>query len=127
MLPEGVIAFMVHCQWLFLTASLQERPFHAGGLSALNILRYAHYLPIGGEKTISLYGEKTPPAWIRQTESLSFTFHKKPLFRDLGLKKQHTSIRDWQITISSPERAILELLYQVDDRGITFQFCCRDI
>ncbi len=101
---------------------LAEQPFHAGGLSALNILGYAHYLPIGGEKTISLYGEKTPPAWIRQIESLSFTFHKKPLFGDLGLKKQNTSVRDWQITISSPERAILELLYQVGDSGVDFKF-----
>ncbi len=97
-----------------------------GGLSALNILGYAHYLPIGEEKTIILYGEKAPPAWIRQMESPSFTFHKKPLFGDLGLKKQSTSIRDWQITISSPERAILELLYQVDDKGITFQFVSEE-
>jgi len=101
---------------------LAQLPFHVGGLSALNILGYAHYLPIGGEKTITLYGEKNPPAWIRQIESLSFTFYKKPFFRELGLKKQSTSIRDWQITISSPERAILELLYQVGDKGIDFKF-----
>jgi len=101
---------------------LAELPFHVGGLSALNILGYAHYLPIGKEKTFALYGEKVPPAWIRQMESPSFTLYKKPLFGDLGLKKQSTSIRDWQITISSPERAILELLYLVDDKGITFKF-----
>ena len=101
---------------------LARLSFHVGGLSALNILGYAHYLPIGGEKSITLYGKKTPPSWIRHIESLSFTFYKKPLFGDLGLKKQDTSIRDWQINISSPERAILELLYLVDDKGITFQF-----
>jgi hypothetical protein len=55
-------------------------------------------------------------------KSPSFTFHKKPLFGDLGLKKQSTSIRDWQMTISSPERAILELLYQVGDNGVDFKF-----
>ena len=101
---------------------LSELPFHVGGLSALNILGYAHYLPIGGEKTISLYGREKNPTWVRQIESLSFSFYKKPLFGDLGLKKQSTSIRDWQITISSPERAILELLYQIENKGITFQF-----
>ena len=101
---------------------LAELPFHVGGLSALNISGYAHYLPVGGEKTITLYGKKTPPAWIGQIKSLSFTFHKKPLFGNLGLKKQNTSMRDWQITISSPERAILELLYQVENKGISFQF-----
>ncbi|MCD6211958.1 MAG: type IV toxin-antitoxin system AbiEi family antitoxin [Sulfurovum sp.] len=112
-------------EWQGVVLGIQKLaglPFHVGGLSALNILGYAHYLPIGGEKTISLYGEKTPPAWIRQIESLSFTFHKKPLFGDLGLKKQNTSVRDWQITISSPERAILELLYQVGDSGVDFKF-----
>ncbi len=97
-------------------------PFHIGGLSALNLSGYVHYLPIGREKTLSLYGEKKPPAWIKQIKALSFIFYKKPLFGELGLKKQSTSIRDWQITLSSPERAILELLYQVDDKGITFQF-----
>jgi hypothetical protein len=101
---------------------LAELPFHVGGLSALNLLGYAHYLPIGKEKTIALYSGEKPPAWIKQIETLSFTFHKKPLFGELGLKKQSTTIRDWQITISTPERAILELLYQVDDKGITFQF-----
>ena len=101
---------------------LAELPFHVGGLSALNLLGYAHYLPIGGETTIALYGEKKPPAWISQIKSLSFTFYKKPLFGDLGLKKQSTSIRDWQMTISSPERAILELLYQVGDNGVDFKF-----
>jgi hypothetical protein len=101
---------------------LAELPFHVGGLSALNLLGYAHYLPIGGETTITLYGEKKPPAWISQIKSLSFTFYKKPLFGDLGLRKQSTSIRDWQMTISSPERAILELLYQVGDNGVDFKF-----
>ena len=101
---------------------LGELPFHVGGLSALNQSGYAHYLPMGGEKTITLYSKKNPPAWIKDIESLSFSFYKKPLFEDLGLKQQSTSIRDWQITVSAPERAILELLYQIDDQGITFQF-----
>ncbi len=101
---------------------LAKLPFHVGGLSALNLLGYAHYLPMGREKSISLYGNKRPPAWIRQIESLSFTFYKKPLFGELGLKKQDTSIRNWQITISSPERAIFELLHLVKDKGITFLF-----
>lgn len=112
-------------EWQGAVLGLQKLaalPFHVGGLSALNILGYAHYLSIGGEKTITLYGKKKPPAWIDQIKSLSFTFHKKPLFEELGLKQHSTSIRDWQITISSPERAILELLYQVDDKGITFKF-----
>ena len=75
-----------------------------------------------GRKAIALYGVKNPPAWTKQIKALSLIFYKKPLFGELGLKKQSTSIRDWQITLSTPERAILELLYLVDDRGITFQF-----
>ena len=112
-------------QWQGVVLGLQhlaKLPLHVGGITALNLQGYAHYLPIGEENAITMYGEKNPPAWIKQIESLSFSFHKKPLFRDLGLKKQSTSIRDWQITISSPERAILELLYQVGNSGIDFKF-----
>jgi len=112
-------------EWQGVVLGLQklaELPFYVGGLSALNMLGYAHYLPIGEEQGITLYGKNNPPAWIKEIKTLSFTFHKKPLFGGLGLKKQNTTIRDWQITISSPERAILELLYQVGDSGVDFKF-----
>ena len=112
-------------QWQGAVLGIQKlaaQPFYVGGLSALNILGYAHYLPIGGEKSISLYAEKNPPSWIKQIETLSFSFHKKPFFGQIGLKELPTSVRDWQIIISTPERAILELLYLLDNEGVTFQF-----
>jgi hypothetical protein len=101
---------------------LVQLPFYVGGVTALNIEGYAHYLPIGREKSISLYGKEKPPAWVKSLESPIFTFHKKPDFGMLGLKKYDTKIRDWQIEISSAERAILELLYEVGDKGVSFQF-----
>ena len=101
---------------------LAQLPFHIGGLTALNLSGFAHYLPMASEKTVMLYGEKTPPAWIKQIETVHLSFYKKPFWKLSGLKKYPTSIRNWEITISSPERAILELLYLVGDKGITFQF-----
>lgn len=103
---------------------LADLPFHVGGLTALNLSGFAHYLPMDKEKSIMLYGEKSPPLWIKKIEKLDFNFNKKPYFGEIGLKKYPTSIRNWKITISSPERAILELLYLVEtgNRGFTFQF-----
>jgi len=111
-------------QWQGVVLGLEkllDLPFHVGGLSALNLLGYSHYLPVG-KKHISLYGRNKPPSWIKEIKSLKLSFHKNPLFEDVGLKKVTTSVRDWEITISTPERAILELLYEVDETGITFLF-----
>ena len=112
-------------EWQGIVLGLQkfaQLPFYVGGLTALNLQGYAHYLPIGGEKSVSLYSKAQPPAWIKSLKSPTFTFYKKPDFGTAGLKKYDTKIRDWQIEISSPERAILELLYKVEDEGISFQF-----
>jgi len=101
---------------------LSNISLHVGGLTALNLQGYAHYLPIGKEESISLYGSVSIPSWIKQIESPSFVSYKKPNLGNIGLKKYATKIRDWKIDISSPERAILELLDKVDDQGITFLF-----
>ncbi len=115
-------------QWQGVVLGLQRlggMDLHVGGLSALNLQGYAHYLTLGEDSRISLYGTGKLPAWIDQIVSLSFDFHKKLLFDKTGLKQHPSSIRDWDIVISSPERAILELLYQVGDKGIDFTFAAE--
>ena len=105
---------------------LADEPFHIGGLTALNLQGFAHYLPIGGEKSIMLYGTKNLPSWVKNCESSqTFVLSKKPDLGTTGLKKYPTAIRDWQIEVSSPERAILELLYQVEKEGISFKFAAE--
>ncbi len=111
---EGVMLGLQHLLGL---------PFHIGSLTALNLQGFAHYLPVGGEKKIAIYGKSNPPNWIKNIEfSQEFIFSKKPSFGTLGIKKHATKIRDWQIDISTPERAILELLYQAEKEGTSFQF-----
>ncbi|MDD2368627.1 MAG: type IV toxin-antitoxin system AbiEi family antitoxin domain-containing protein [Sulfuricurvum sp.] len=102
---------------------LSNLSFYVGGISALNLQGYAHYLPIGNEKQLYIYGSDTPPAWIKHIQlSQTILFYKKPNFGESGLKKIPSGIRDWELIISTPERAIMEALYLVENEGITFQY-----
>lgn len=105
---------------------LSNLSFHVGGISALNLQGYAHYLPMGNEKQLYIYGSDTPPAWIRHIQlSQTMLFLKKPYFGESGLKKIPSGIRDWKLIISTPERAIMEVLYLVEKEGITFQYAAE--
>jgi hypothetical protein len=111
--------------WQSVVLGLQKEDknsFIVGGLSALNLLGFAHYLPLGGEKTM-LYGKDKVPSWIKGLKSADeFSFFKKPFFKELGITTYNTHIRDLHITISTPERAIFELLYLVEKDGMSFSF-----
>ena len=100
---------------------LAQLPFYVGGVSALYLQGYAHYLPMR-ETGISLYGRGKAPVWTKKIPSVLLTFHGKPNFETIGLKAYHTKIRDWTISIASPERAILEMLYDVGEEGTDFLF-----
>lgn len=100
---------------------------HLGGGSALDLLGYAHYLSLGGQNRIYLYGNA--PAWLaRLPEQAKFIVRRRTLFED-----NQTSVVDanqdakeksevetnnlptiniwrWPLKVSSPERAILEAL-----------------
>jgi Transcriptional regulator, AbiEi antitoxin, Type IV TA system/Transcriptional regulator, AbiEi antitoxin N-terminal domain len=107
---------------------LQRLPgaqFHVGGVSALNRLGHAHYLPLAGESQIHLWGTEIAPAWttaIRLREHL--TFHREHLFdeslRAVGLEQAQTRVRDWTLTVSGLERAMMEVLSLVDDDESSF-------
>ncbi len=101
-------------------------PVYVGGLSALNLQGFAHYLPLSRQQRITLYSEKNPPAWLKNVSpDFQLEFYKKPWFGDLGLKDYPSGIRDYNIQISSPERGILELLYLVEKEGVTFTFAAE--
>ncbi len=98
-------------------------PFYVGGLTALNLWGFAHYLPLGNVDEIALYGEKNPPAWIKNLKiKQHLVFYKKPWFDLIGLKPYPTKIRDMDILVSSPERALFEMLYLVEKEGVTFNY-----
>lgn len=106
---------------------LAHAPFHVGGITALNQQGYAHYLPLGGEQTIHWFGKGAAPAWVNTLNlPQTFQFHTRQLFDEsdavVGLNELPTKTRDWMLKISAPERAMLEVLYQVEqDDGLSFQ------
>lgn len=103
-----------------------------GGRTALELQGYAHYLP-QDDKEVFLYGNKQPPSWLTKLP-LNTTFvyrNDKKLFRNDPVTKGTTLVRwkdsvgkettttDWQgwpLTLSTPERAVLQLLDELPER-----------
>jgi Transcriptional regulator, AbiEi antitoxin, Type IV TA system/Transcriptional regulator, AbiEi antitoxin N-terminal domain len=126
--------------WQQVVISLQtilEQSLVVGGRTALELQGYAHYLP-SQTKEVHLYGPKRPPGWLKKLRlSTRFVYHNgQKLFRmeastrgladlkwtaDEGKNGRPEALHDnlvvkpwghwdWPLTLSSPERAILELL-----------------
>ena len=101
-------------------------PLHVGGLTALNNQGFAHYLPLGGEVYIYLFGRAALPAWASSINlPQTLVVNSKRLFADgaqeVGLTTLPSGIRDWDLTVSAPERAIFEVLATVESSGAGFQ------
>jgi len=100
-------------------------PFHVGGISALHRLGHVHYLPLGGEAAIHLWGRGSVPAWVVAVPLHErLLFHREHLFdehaRAVGLAPLSTRVRDWTLTASGLERAIMEVLSLVDESESSF-------
>jgi hypothetical protein len=118
--------------------TLMERPLTVGGRTALELQGFAHYLRPTGPAIIYLYGPHAPPGWVFKLPLKErFTFRKsQTLFKSdpvtKGLTNYAWNVQDnsgvsadalyageyrqlwdqgeWPLTVSSPERALLELL-----------------
>ena len=116
---EGLVYFLQDVAGLNLTI---------GGLSALELQGLAHYLPFAAGKKIHLYGTARLPAWVgKVVPGVQFEWHNEwkllgrhdAVHRDqTDPLKQFTRVQTWKegkpgIAISSPERAIVELLMDV--------------
>ena len=116
-------------EWQGVVLGLQallHLPLHVGGLTALNLQGYAHYLPLAGENKIHLYGSKKLPSWVNSISiDQELILNNRSLFseeaNELGFKQSATKVRDWTLKVSAPERAIIEVLYHVENGGISFQ------
>lgn len=116
--------------WRILVLSLQRvmgYPVHVGGMTALQQRGYAHYLRLGGNEPVFLYGE-TIPAWIKKAPTNArLRFRSLKLFGGsmLGVDDEQsgegqapftaTPWWNWPLRASSPERAILEALDELPD------------
>ncbi len=118
--------------------TLLAYPIIVGGRTALELQGFAHYLSSEGPREVHLYGDAAPPGWLDKLKlSTKFRFHnakklfaEEPISRGLGslswnldTRKPtntdpiHASMtllpwgeREWPLTLSTPERAVLELL-----------------
>lgn len=120
-------------------------PPHIGGITAIEVQGRAHFVPLGKNRPVHLWGEAPLPSWVHAIEGLPpFVFHKDSLFASkypsrlttvLVAKEQggqfdtlsDDALRggvdvlrwgewDWELPISTLERAILEVLDGVPQR-----------
>ncbi len=128
--------------WQQLVVSLQtflDYPLAVGGRTALELHGYAHYLS-HKQLEVHLYGPKPLPGWLNKLPLDSrFKYHSdQKLFRkhlvaselkklaelgvhsknslDLTLTKLPAGQWDWTLILSTPERALLELLDELPTR-----------
>jgi hypothetical protein len=90
---------------------------HVGALSALEILGYAHFLPLGKGHSVWLFKDakekRSVPVWFQKRFGLNtpFKIHVRKLFQpdwQLGLTEK--KFGEYSIFLSSPERAIRSIL-----------------
>lgn len=106
--------------WQGAVYSLQQQAnlsVHVGGLSALSLLGYSHYIRTGVE-TVYLFSKlKTKlPAWFEKYSWNGPINHTKTSFLITEKGMEDYSGGSFQIKIASPERAILECLYLTPDK-----------
>ncbi|MFQ5534352.1 MAG: type IV toxin-antitoxin system AbiEi family antitoxin domain-containing protein [Sphingomonadales bacterium] len=131
-LPESVQA-PTAVPWDSVLLSLQrimEYDVHLGGLSALDLAGYAHYLHLGGAPRIHLYGDA--PSWLKRLPSdAKIVMHRRTLFgddrtgitdadRDAHESNQSVNVWRWPLKASTPEQAVLEALDELSE-GADFE------
>lgn len=104
-----------------------------GGLSALELQKLAHYLPVSSKRLVKLYGTSNLPSWVNQ-QTKDAQFEKQGSSEllgslpDMNLSAAYdsfTKTMTWKNTkeglkIAIPERAILEVLNDVPSQ-ISFE------
>lgn len=109
--------------WQGVVASWQhtaETAWHVGGETALNLQGHAHYLRMGREAAIHLYGQGNAPSWLKGLAvDAKLAFHARQLFAEKvlaeSLKTWPSGIKKWPLSVSEPERALLEMMPEVAD------------
>lgn len=112
----------VSATWMGGLYTIQKQlglSIHVGGKTALQRQGLAHFLPIGGGDTVSLFAQ--PPAklpkWFKDHDwgvnIQSFSLHLFDSPATLGLTQE--TVDQFEITISLPERAMMELLHLVPE------------
>lgn len=122
--PNGSRAETI--DWQSAVLSLQhimDYPVHVGGTTALVLQGHSHYLPLGGNAPVWLYGTNIPNWLAKLPLNTRLETRGTSLFTDpsLGLLSESKTgsnyqPRDWALKMSAPERAILEALDELPEQ-----------
>ncbi len=103
---------------LFAIQDQLKLPIHVGGKTALQLLGYGHFLPLGKGQVVTLFavpGVKLPQWFKKYDWEVKVHFKTTRLFSDarasLGLTEK--GMGTFSIRLSVPERAVMEVLHLV--------------
>jgi hypothetical protein len=101
------------------TQHIMGHDLHVGGTTALSEQGHAHYLRLGESGPVWVYGENIPNWLVKLPMDAEIRTRPRSLFTDpkLGLIEGKTTGQpwDWGLTMSTPERAILEAMDELPD------------
>jgi len=125
-------------RWDVVVLSLQQvmhKPVHVGGRTAVELSGYAHYVEAGDTSRVYLYGAGLPSWLAKLPISVQFETRSLGLFAnsnsgveakryDMRSGEASGSLKDvestspweWSLTMSVPERAILEMMDELPHR-----------
>ena len=107
-------------QWTGGLYAIQKQlglTIHIGAQTALSIRGFAHYLALGEDRTVTLFGapdEKLPTWFLKVPWQRRFVYAGTNLFsvnKRLGLTESKDDA--YTVTLSVPERAMMELIYLI--------------
>jgi Transcriptional regulator, AbiEi antitoxin, Type IV TA system/Transcriptional regulator, AbiEi antitoxin N-terminal domain len=133
--PRGPIAWQ---QAVIALQTLLGKDLVIGGRTALDLHGFSHYLETSTQ-AVYLYGPQRPPTWLKdlpagvefrtRNDARIFTFalastapHQLETSVDERVKRSDGAMTmpwgswHWPLTVSTPERAILEFLDELPDR-----------
>lgn len=101
------------------TQHIMGHDLHVGGTTSLGEQGHAHYLRLGESAPVWIYGESIPNWLVKLPMGAQIRTRPRSLFTDpkLGLIAGKTTGQpwDWGLTMSTPERAILEAMDELPD------------
>jgi hypothetical protein len=125
-------------RWDVVVLSLQQvmhKPVHVGGRTAVELSGYAHYVEAGDNSRVYLYGVGLPSWLAKLPISAQFETRSLGLFANSnsGVEAKRYDMRsgeasgslkyvestspwEWSLTMSVPERAILEMMDELPHR-----------
>ncbi|MDI4637156.1 MULTISPECIES: type IV toxin-antitoxin system AbiEi family antitoxin domain-containing protein [Halomonadaceae] len=122
--PQGPLSEPIN--WKTCLLSMQQimgYGVHVGGTTALDQQGYAHYLRLGHHATVWVYGDVIPNWLVKLPLNAPVVTRRRSLFDDptLGVVSDSAAGEshlpwDWAMTISAPERAILEAMDELPDQ-----------